>query len=111
MKWISSIALILAAAPLWAADPPAGKKVFDRYCSECHAPGFGHPGTQELELTRGKSLAILEQRKDLAAEYVRYVVRHGLWEMPPYRPAEIDDARLSELVQYLVAQKADSKKP
>ena len=86
MKRVLTILVAFAAVPASAADLPPGKQVFDRFCSECHAPGFGHPGTQELELTRGKALSILEQRKDLGADYVRYVVRHGLWEMPPYRP-------------------------
>lgn len=103
MKWMLAVAMTVVSVPAVAADPPPGKKVFDRYCSQCHAPGFGHPGTQQLAFTKGPAQSVLEQRKDLAAEYVRYVVRHGLAQMPPYRPAEIDDAKLAELVHYLRA--------
>ena len=100
------LALALLAAQMARAQAPApGKQVFDRFCSECHAPGFGHPGTQELEQVRGKQRSVLEKRTDLAAEYVRYVVRHGLWQMPPYRPSEIDDHQLDLLASYLSARK------
>jgi (+)-pinoresinol hydroxylase len=101
MKRAWVILMIAAASGAWAADAPAGKQIFSRYCAECHAPGFGHPGTQQLALLRGAVSSILEQRKDLAPDYIRYVVRHGLWEMPPYRTAEIDDAQLAQLARYL----------
>ncbi|MEY4761785.1 MAG: hypothetical protein RLZZ200_1641, partial [Pseudomonadota bacterium] len=90
-----------------AADAPPGKRIFDRYCAECHAPGHGHPGTQQLEWTRGRQFSILEDRKDLIPAYVATVVRNGLYEMAPFRPTEIDDAGLNELVAYL----APSRKP
>jgi (+)-pinoresinol hydroxylase len=112
MKTIAAIAMICVASAALAADPPRGKQVFDRFCAECHAPGFGHPGTQQLEWTRGKSLAVLEMRKDLLAAYVMKVVRNGLVEMPAYRPTEIDDASLNELAQYLALTKASAtRKP
>ena len=104
--------LMGAAAPSAAAQPaaspaataaaaPPGKAVFDRWCAECHAPGHGHPGTQQLGWTRGEKLAVLEQRKDLVPDYVNLVVRRGLVEMPPYRPTEISDAELAQLADYL----------
>jgi len=102
---VLATAMVLVARTIPAADPAAGKKVFDHYCSECHAPGFGHSGTQELEVLRGKDQSVLERRRDLAPDYVRYVVRHGLWQMPPYRPTEIDDHQLDLLVAYLAKAK------
>ena len=90
-----------AAAP---AAPPPGKAVFDRWCAECHAPGHGHPGTQQLGWTRGEKFAVLEQRRDLDPGYVRLVVRRGLAGMPPYRPSEIPDASLQQLAAYLARQ-------
>jgi mono/diheme cytochrome c family protein len=105
MKWILAMTVMALGTAAWAADPPPGKQVFGRYCTQCHAPGFGHPGTQQLALTRGKALSVLEQRKDLAPEYLRYVVRHGLWEMPPYRVSELDEGQLGQLVQYLASGK------
>lgn len=96
------IALLLALAPAaQAADLAAGKQVFDRYCSHCHAAGVGHPGTQMLGWLKGDKQALLEQRTDLVPEYVRLVVRRGLVEMPAFRPTEINDAALADLAAYL----------
>jgi (+)-pinoresinol hydroxylase len=105
MKRLIAGLLIVASAAAGAAEPSAGKQVFERYCAECHAPGVGHPGTQQLAWTRGKALSVLEARKDLLPAYVAAVVRHGLAEMPPYRPSEINDAALQALVQYLAPAK------
>jgi mono/diheme cytochrome c family protein len=89
-----------------AAEPATGKQLFERHCAQCHAPGFGHPGTMQLERVRGKALAVLEERKDLLPAYITAVVRNGLVEMPPYRPTEIDDAALNAIVNYLAPRKA-----
>jgi mono/diheme cytochrome c family protein len=83
------------------ADPATGKLVFERRCSQCHAPGFGHPGTQQLGWTRGEDRAVLERRSDLTAAYINLVVRNGLMEMPAFRPTEISDAELQQLAAYL----------
>lgn len=102
----STLALALALG-IWTfpdasvADTPAGKDTFERYCAACHAPGHGHPGTQQLGWTRGEAAAVLQQRKNLTPAYIKHVVRHGLLEMPPYRPSEIDDAALDALAIYL----------
>lgn len=109
MKSVFAVVLAVVALAAGAADAPPGKRVFDRYCAECHAPGFGHPGTMQLERTRGKALSILEARKDLNKLYVATVVRNGLSEMPPYRPTEIDDAALGALVEYLAPGKVAAK--
>jgi mono/diheme cytochrome c family protein len=94
--------LALTTTAAQAADPPpAGKLVFDRMCAECHAPGHGHPGTQQLAWTRGDARSVLEQRTDLPAAYIRLVVRSGLLEMPAFRPTEITDDELRQLTEYL----------
>jgi (+)-pinoresinol hydroxylase len=90
-----------ATPPVAATDISAGKVLFDRWCAECHAPGHGHPGTQQLERLRGAKLAELESRNDLNATLIRYVVRHGQNAMPAYRPSEITDAGLEQIAQYL----------
>ena len=109
MKNIAAFAMLLAAGAAGAAEPATGKQVFDRFCAECHAPGFGHPGTMMLEQTRGKALSVLQARKDLIPVYVTTVVRNGLAEMPPYRPTEIDAAALDALVAYLAPAKVAAK--
>ena len=93
--------LSLAALPAAAADAPSGKTAFDLHCSECHAPGLGHPGTQMLGWTRGPDQAVLEQRKTLTEAYITFVARHGLAEMPPFRPTELSVAELQSIVRYL----------
>jgi mono/diheme cytochrome c family protein len=113
MRTVATMLMTLvasAALSAAAAESAPGKRVFDRYCAECHAAGFGHPGTMQLERTRGKALSVLEVRRDLRPAYVTTVVRNGLVEMLPYRPTEIDDAALSALVQYLAPGKPDAKK-
>ena len=95
------LAMLLPMASRAATPAPAGKAAFDRWCAECHAAGVGHPGAQQLERLRGAKLALLEARTDLEPAFIRYVVRHGQNAMPPYRPSEIDDATLDQLVQYL----------
>jgi len=103
MRFAASVgfAALLAGAWAFAADEPAGKAVFDHHCAVCHAPGPGHPGTERLAQTRGADRAVLERRTDLDPDSIRMVVRKGLVEMPPWRPVEIDDAALAQLVQYL----------
>lgn len=96
-----ALGFLFAGGGAVAADTPPGKAVFDRNCAVCHAPGPGHPGTQRLAELRGAARAALEERTDLDPDYIRVVVRHGLVEMPPWRPIELDDAALTQLVQYL----------
>jgi (+)-pinoresinol hydroxylase len=114
MRHLSIVLSVLLAMPgvALAADDSAqaGKQVFARRCAECHAAGHGTPGTQQLGWIRGEKLAVLEQRTDLNREYLAHVVRHGLLEMPPLRPTEINDAELAQLLDYLVPAKAPAKK-
>lgn len=95
---------LLMAGGVVAQDLP-GKAIFQRNCSPCHAAGTDHPGTMRLAQSRGAAKAVLEQRSDLDPGYIRYVVRHGLIEMPPWRPSELDDAALEQLVQYLAPRR------
>ena len=106
MKTVALVSLaLLAFASLAAraadADVEAGKQLFARKCAECHAPGFGHPGTQQLGWTRGEKSAVLEQRTDLVPAYIAAIVRNGLFEMPAFRPTEITDEQLKQLGAYL----------
>ena len=103
-RWVGLMSLaftVLADASVAADSVSPGKLVFDRFCAECHAPGFGHPGAQRLATLRGEKLSILENRRDLLPAYVVLVVRQGLVEMPPYRATEINDAQLAQVASYL----------
>jgi mono/diheme cytochrome c family protein len=93
-------ALVAAAAPARAAEL-TGKEVFDRHCVHCHGAGDEMTGTLQLARTRGKDKALLTERDDLPAEYVRMVVRQGLKAMPAFVPSDLTDAQLRALVDYL----------
>lgn len=101
MKRLPLLAVLLAVLPTADAAELTGKEVFNHYCVHCHAPGREHPGTLQLGLTRGAERAVLEERTDLAPEYVRYIVRHGLKAMPAFVPSELDEAQLNALAGYL----------
>ncbi len=92
---------ILLASQVRAAPLQTGQQAFERHCAECHAPGVGHPGTQQLGWVRGPAKAELERRTDLTPAYVVFVARHGLAEMPPFRPTELGDADLQSIARYL----------
>jgi mono/diheme cytochrome c family protein len=109
--FVSVIVFAIASVEAIAQDVPPGKRIFDRFCAECHAPGAGHPGTQQLGWTRGEKLAVLEERKGgVPADYVRFVVRNGLMEMPAFRPTEIDEAALKQLAEYLARPPSRKKR-
>jgi mono/diheme cytochrome c family protein len=103
------LGLLTIAACEARADDTSGKRIFDTHCAECHADGFGHPGTQRLGWNRGDPYAVLTTRKDLSADYIKQVVRRGLVEMPPFRPSEITDAELAQLSAYLAGKPAKAR--
>jgi mono/diheme cytochrome c family protein len=83
------------------AQKGLGKATYDRRCASCHAAGKEHPGTAMIGYKRGLQSAVLTDRSDLRAEYVKKIVRGGLLEMPPFRPTEISDVELAAVAQYL----------
>jgi mono/diheme cytochrome c family protein len=88
-------------------DTSAGKRIFDRSCGACHAPGTRNPGTASLAAKYGKEKpAALEQREDLTPDLVSYFVRHGVSIMPPFRKTEITDEELQDLGAYLGRDRA-----
>jgi (+)-pinoresinol hydroxylase len=84
------------------AGAPAGYVPFQNGCAVCHAPGPAHPGTRALAYKyHGKSPGPLEQRTDLAPDFIKFVVRHGVSVMPMFRKTELSDADLDAIVAYL----------
>jgi (+)-pinoresinol hydroxylase len=99
--WIWAGFCVLAAVSNTAAAAEiAGKEVFDHYCVYCHGSGE-RPGTMQLARTRGADRALLQERTDLAPEYIKWVVRHGLKSMPPFTPGDLTDAKLAALIKFL----------
>jgi (+)-pinoresinol hydroxylase len=85
---------------------PRGYVLFQRACSVCHGSGPGRPGTRALRAKYdGKVPALLEQRTDLTADYVKYIVRHGTTVMPPARKTEISDPDLEAIAAYLTRKR------
>ena len=102
--------VVLAVAwPVFAqpADPVArGHEVFQYWCATCHGPGPGHPGTDALQSKyHGAKPAVLEDRRDLTAEQVRYFVRHGVTIMPFFRKTEVSDPDLDAIGAYLARRR------
>jgi mono/diheme cytochrome c family protein len=95
-------AAALSSSAIAAPNEAAGKQVFKRWCSACHAPGDRTPGTAALAAKYGgEKPAELEMRQDLDPEIVRYFVRNGVSVMPIFRKTEITDAELDDLGAYL----------
>ncbi len=96
--------VVLALAwPVFAQDRIAhGHDVFRYWCATCHGPGPGHPGADALAAKyHGSKPALLEDRRDLTPDQVRYFVRHGVSIMPFFRKTEISDADLDAIGAYL----------
>lgn len=100
-------ALGSVATPAVAAEM-TGKEVFDHYCTHCHGSDEG-PGTMQLSRTRGQDKGSLAKRRDLAPDYIEYIVRHGLKSMPPFVPSDLTDAKLKALLAFLTKQQAAGK--
>lgn len=76
-----------------------GNKLFHARCGYCHLAG----GTGTIMLGRrlGKDRALLENRTDLSAEYVKRITRVGINGMPPHTRIEVPDGELHLIAIYL----------
>jgi mono/diheme cytochrome c family protein len=109
---VGAAAAFALAAPASAQDATVarGKQVFDLWCYACHKPlnpgDAPVAGTSSLQRNyQGAKPAALEQRTDLAPDYVRFIVRHGVKSMPFTRRTEVSDPDLDALVAYLTRTK------
>lgn len=78
----------------------AGERLYGRECAFCHVGR--NTGTIMLQkrLPEGTP-AQLHERTGLSADYVKLVVRNGLVNMPPLSRAEVSDAELDQIAQWL----------
>ena len=116
-KAILAVSLFVAAVSnvgvaQTAPSAENGKVIYNKWCVYCHgavAPAEGPgalPGTSALSVKyKGRLPAVLEERTDLAPEFVRTVVRGGLFGMPITRKTEISDAELADVIAYLTGDK------
>jgi mono/diheme cytochrome c family protein len=102
---VAGLALLGAASAASAADAPTlahGAQVFEKWCLPCHGPGDQFPGTVALGVKyQNKLPGALQDRTDLAADFVKAVVRTGVTVMPFFRKTEVSDADLDALAAYL----------
>ena len=112
-------ATVLAALPLAAAfaadkkpapNPAApaldGKALFHEKCGMCHGPTGMGTGL----LDRRVKPALLEERKDLTADYVITAARVGIGNMPQIPRGEASDPQLAAIAKYLAAPATPAKK-
>jgi mono/diheme cytochrome c family protein len=85
-----------------------GNKLFHARCGYCHLAG----GTGTIMLGRrlGKDRALLDQRIDLTADYVKRITRVGINSMPPHTRIEVPDSELDLIAAY-VARPASARTP
>lgn len=106
------LAFSLAASAQQSTSAENGHAMFDKWCVPCHGstdvepggllPGGPLPGTAALALKyNGELPPVLEERTDLVPEYIRVVVRQGVFGMPISRKTEISDADLEDIIAYL----------
>jgi mono/diheme cytochrome c family protein len=91
-----------AQSPQASALTPAqakGKALFDGTCVYCHGPN-GH-ATGLIRRRLGDKDALITERTNLTAPYIHIAVRRGINSMPWYRRAELSDADLAAITEYL----------
>ena len=84
-----------------ATELTTGERVFRQWCIHCHGDDNSGPGTLRLAWDKGEDKSLLTERADLGREYIRFVVRRGLDEMPSFRITEISEAELKALAEFL----------
>ena len=103
---LASLGAALAAQampkPTTLVDRPnatGGEKLFVEHCAMCHGPNGMGTGL----LGRRVQPALLEQRNNLAAQYVIMAARRGIGNMPAIPRGEVSDADLKQIADYLAA--------
>ena len=104
-----ALVLLCVGSAASAADGPTlvhGAQVFEKWCLPCHGHGDQFPGTVALGVKyQNKLPGALQDRTDLAADFVKAVVRTGVTVMPFFRKTEVSDADLDALAAYLTEPK------
>jgi mono/diheme cytochrome c family protein len=88
--------------------PSSGEILFVAHCGICHLQ-MG-PGTIMLGRRLGPDHALLDERLDLDAAYIKQVVRVGIGGMPPQTRVDLPDAELDSVAAYLT-RPASERRP
>lgn len=90
------------------AEPPAeqldGKMLYQERCGMCHQ-GIGMAVSLLARRAGDTSNGLLEQRKDLAVEFVTIVTRTGIGNMPRIARGEVSDPEMKAIATYLAQGK------
>jgi len=92
------------AAPVAPAAPMTGEALFKAKCGYCHLAGG--TGTMMLERRLGKDKALLGERSDLPADYVKAVARGGINSMPTITRVEVNDEELDLIAAFIASDKS-----
>jgi cytochrome c553 len=77
--------------------------LFVEKCAMCHRQmGMG---TVILARRMAPEVAMLEQRRDLTADYVIQAARMGIGNMPRISKGEVSDAQMAQIARYLAKGK------
>lgn len=102
--------LLCAAIALHAAEwvdtgHSEPEPLFAEKCGMCHrAQGMG---TTLLQRRYDPERALLENRRDLAPEFIRTVVRSGFNNMFPISRGEVSDAQLDQIIAHLTQERGE----
>lgn len=100
-RWILIVpALVGGAAVAIAAAPAAqtdGAELYRRSCAVCH----GKIGMGTGVLARRVDPAVLAERTDLDADFVIQAARTGIGNMPAISRAEVNEAEMKAIADYL----------
>ena len=90
----------------FAQNYAEGEKLFHARCGYWHLAG----GTGTIMLGRrlGKDRALLAERTDLTADYVKKITRVGINSMPPHTRIEVPDSEL-DLITAFIARPASAR--
>ncbi len=89
-----------AAVSSATAGPRSAEAIFASRCAYCHDAGGWGTRALARRLPAGEPAVLLE-RANLPPPYTVAVVRRGLGAMPQFTPAELTDAELAALAQWL----------
>ncbi|HYM36574.1 MAG TPA: cytochrome c [Steroidobacteraceae bacterium] len=103
MKTIPVTSLLLCISAANAEElttrQQEGKKLFEATCNFCHNPrGWA---ADRLRMRLDESRVVIAERTDLDRDYIRFVVRNGLVNMPAYTPTDLSDIQIQLVADYL----------
>jgi mono/diheme cytochrome c family protein len=87
-----------------AAEELDGKALFHERCGMCHQ-SIGMAVNLLARRPGDTSKGLLEERKDLSAEFVFTVARTGIGNMPRISRGEVSDPEMAAIAQYLATGK------